>query len=68
MFEEEDSIKNKFQTAKDYLKDVENNEKEYNSPMYVTGIFSSEKHAATENWLLNGVKSLLVSPISIPKY
>ena len=43
MLEEEDSIKSKLQTVQDCLNNVESNEKEYNSPMYVTGIFSYEK-------------------------
>ena len=51
---------------KDYLKDVESNEKEYNSPMYVTGIFSYEKDDPIENWLLNSVESLMGSTINLP--
>jgi hypothetical protein len=33
-----------------YLKDVENNGKEYISAMYVTGIFSHVFDAPIENW------------------
>ena len=52
---------------KDYLKDVETNEKEYYSSMHVTGIFSFEKDAPIENWLLNSVESLVRSTITLPK-
>ena len=57
MFEEKDSIKSKLQLMKEYLEDAESNQKVYNSPMYVTGIFSYEKDAPIENWLLNSVES-----------
>ena len=34
--------------------------------MHVTGIFSFEKDAAIENWLLNSVESLVGSAITLP--
>ena len=51
MFEKEHSTKSKLQTVKDYLKDVEINEKEYNSSMNVMGISSYAKDASIEYWL-----------------
>ena len=34
--------------------------------MHVTGIFSFDKDAPIENWLLNSVKSLVGSAITLP--
>ena len=65
-FEEADLIKSKSQMVKEYLQDAKNNEKEYNSPMYVTGIFSYEKDASIQNWFLDSVESLMGSTISLP--
>ena len=68
MFEEDDSVKNKLQKVQDYLKDAESYDKDYNSPMHVTGIlnFSYEKDAPIENWLLNSVERLIGSTIIFP--
>ena len=52
--------------VKEYLKHAESNEKEYNSLRYVAGIFSYEKDAPIENWLLNSVESLTGSTINLP--
>ena len=65
-FEEKDSIKRKVQTVKDYLIDLENNEKEYYSTIHLTCIFSFEKDATIENWLLNSAESLVGSAITRP--
>ena len=54
------------QIVKDHLKDVETNEKEYHSSMHVIGIFSFEKDAPIENWLLNSAESLVGSTINLP--
>ena len=42
----------------EYLMDVKDNAKEYNSALYVAGIFSFENEAPIENWLFNSVENL----------
>ena len=54
------------QMVQDYLKNVESNEKECNSTMYVAGIFSYEKDASIETWLLNSVESLVECTSNLP--
>ena len=54
------------QTIADYLKDVKDNAKEYNSAVYVQRIFSFEDEAPIENWLFNSVENLKDSTIELP--
>ena len=54
------------QTIADYLKDVKDNAKEYNSAVYVQRIFSFEDEATIENWLFNSVENLKGSTIELP--
>ena len=54
-FDKEDTNRSKVQAIADYLKDVKDNAKEYNSALYVAGIFSFENEAPIENWLFNSV-------------
>ena len=65
-FEENVSRNSKLQTVKDYLMDVVNNEKEYNSSLHVTGIFSYKKEAPIKNWLQNGVEIWLGNTFNLP--
>ena len=53
------------QAIADYLKDVKDNAKEYNSALYVQGIFSFEDEAQIENWLFNSVENLKGSTIEL---
>ena len=55
-FDKEDANRRKMQAIADYLEDVKDNAKEYNSALYVQGIFSFEDEAPIENWLVNNVK------------
>ena len=49
-FDNEIATKNKFQPVQDYLNEAIQNEKKFNSSMFVTGIFSYEENAPIENW------------------
>ena len=46
--------------------DVKNNAKEYNSALFMTGIFSFEDEAPIERWLFNCVENLKGSTIELP--
>ena len=41
----------------EYLRDVRDNGKEYNSALYVQGVFSFEDNIPVENWLLNSIEN-----------
>ena len=64
--DDEIATKSKMQTVQDYLNDSIQNEKEFNSPMFGTGIFSHEKHAPIENWLMNSIENLRGNIIELP--
>ena len=65
-FDKEDANRSKMQAIADYLKDVKDNAKEYNSALYVQGIFSFEDEDPIENWLFNSVENLKGSTIELP--
>ena len=54
------------QSITDYLMDVEINAKEYNSALYVAGIFSFEDECPIENWPYNSVGNLKGFTIELP--
>ena len=57
-FNKEDATRSKRQTIAEYLWDVVDNAKEYESAVYVQGIFTYEDNVPVENWLLNSVENL----------
>ena len=57
-FNEEDANRSKRQTIEEYLRDVRDNAKEYNSALSVQGVFSFEDSVPVESWLLNSVENL----------
>ena len=58
-FEVKDANRSKMQAITEYLIDVENNAKEYNSVLNVAGIFSFEDDCPIENWLYNSVDNYI---------
>ena len=58
-FDDEIAAKSKFQTVQDNLNDAIQNEKEFDSPIFVTEIFSYEENMPIENWLINSVDNLI---------
>ena len=64
----EDANRSKMQAIVDYLMDVKDNAKEYNSALYVAGIFSFENEAPIENWLFNSVENLKGCTIELPNW
>ena len=60
-FETKDA-RSKIQAITDYLEDVKNNAKEYNSALFMTGIFSFEDKAPIECWLLNSIENAIQLP------
>ena len=54
-FDEKDVKRSKVQAIEDYLMDVKDNAREYNSALYVEGILSYENDAPIENWLFNSL-------------
>ena len=51
-FNKEDTSKSKKQAIAEYLRDVVDNAKEYESAVHVQGIFTYEDNVPVENWLL----------------
>ena len=56
----------KIQAVQDYLNDAIQNEKEFNSPIFLTGIFSYEQNAPIKNWLMNSIENLKGNTIELP--
>ena len=54
----EDASRSKSQAIAEYLRDVVDNAKEYDSALYVQGVFTFEASVPVENWLLNSVENL----------
>ena len=54
------------QAITEYLIDVKDNAREYNSALFMTGIFSFEDEAPIENWLFNSVENLKGYTIELP--
>ena len=65
-FEEKDASRSKMQAITEYLMDVKDNAKEYNSALHVAGIFSFEDDCPIENWLYNSVDTLKGFIIELP--
>ena len=65
-FDKKDANRSKMQAITEYLMDVKENAKEYNSALYVAGIFSFEDEAPIENWLFTSVENLKGSTIELP--
>ena len=57
-FDKKDASRSKMQAITEYLIDVKDNAKEYNSALFRTGIFSFEDEGPIENWLFNSVEKL----------
>ena len=66
VFDKKDVKRSKVQAIEEYLMDVKDNAREYNSALYVEGIFSYENDAPIENWLFNGVENLKGTTIDLP--
>ena len=64
-FDEKDVKRSKVQAIEEYLMDVKDNAREYNSALYVEGIFSYENDAPIENWLFNSVENLKGTTIDL---
>ena len=65
-FDEKDVKRSKVQAIEEYLMDVKDNAREYNSALYVEGILSYENDAPIENWLFNSVENLKGTTIDLP--
>ena len=65
-FNKEDATRSKRQAIAEYLRDVVDNAKEYESAVYVQGIFTFEDNVPVENWLLNSVENLKGHSIDLP--
>ena len=65
-FNEVDSNRSKRQAFEEYLQDVRDNAKEYNSALHVQGVFSFEDSVPVESWLLNSVENLKGHTIELP--
>ena len=65
-FNEGHANRSKRQAIEEYLQDVRNNAKEYNSALYVQGIFSFDDDVPVESWLLNSVEHLKGHTIELP--
>ena len=65
-FNKEDATRSKRQAIAEYLRDVRDNAKEYDSALYVQGIFTFEDSVPVENWLLNSVENLKGHSIELP--
>ena len=65
-FDEKDVKRSKVQAIEDDLMDVKDNAREFNSALYVEGIFSYENEAPIENWLFNSVENLKGTTIDLP--
>ena len=65
-FNEEDANRSKRQAIEEYLRDVRDNAKEYNSALFVQGVFSFEDSVPVESWLLNSVENLKGHTIELP--
>jgi len=65
-FNKEDASKSKRQAIAEYLQDVVENAKEYESAVNVQGIFTYEDSVPVENWLLNSVENLKGHSIDLP--
>jgi hypothetical protein len=65
-FNKEDATRSKRQAIAEYLRDVVDNAKEYESAVYVQGIFTYENSVPVENWLLNSVENLKGHSIDLP--
>ena len=65
-FNKEDASRSKKQAITEYLRDVIDNAKEYESAVHVQGIFTYKNDVPVENWLLNSVENLKSDSIELP--
>ena len=67
-FNKEDATRSKRQAIAEYLQDVVaiDNAKEYESAVYVQGIFTYQDNVPVEIWLLNSVENLKGHSIDLP--